>query len=102
MSGDWSIDRIIHALPSPAMRQQAMREIHLAALGRLEEVVAKWQAEAERWVTQEAPRIEEARAHIAATGHLPDDLEGETLESVETFDAWRQNLEHVRQQRGAA
>ncbi|MFD5121283.1 hypothetical protein [Streptomyces sp. NPDC058385] len=69
MSGhDWSIDTIVHALPSPDMRQQALREVHLAPLDELQEVVARWRAVAVRWVEVETPRIEEARALHTATG----------------------------------
>ncbi|WP_276314583.1 hypothetical protein [Streptomyces sp. AcE210] len=42
MSGhDWSIDTIVHARPSPDMRQQALRIVHLAPVGQLDTVVAK-------------------------------------------------------------
>ncbi|MET7544008.1 hypothetical protein [Streptomyces sp. NPDC005507] len=102
MSGhDWSIDTIVHALPSPDMRQQALREVHLVPLDQLEEVVARWRAVAVRWVEVEAPRIEEARAQHEATGRLPAELE-ETAESADRFDAWRQQMKQLRQQHGAA
>lgn len=102
MSGhDWSIDTIVHALPSPDMRQQCLRECHLAPLGELETVVDKWRAEAARWVEVEAPRIETARAQYDATGTLPAEHE-ETPESAARFDAWRQHMQELRQQRGAA
>ncbi|MGW4390978.1 hypothetical protein [Streptomyces sp. NPDC004685] len=102
MSGyDWSIDTIVHALPSPDMRQQALREVHLAPLDQLQEVVARWRAVAVRWVEVETPRIEEARALHTATGRLPVEHE-ETAESADRFDAWRQQMEQLRQQRGAA
>ncbi|WP_329580079.1 hypothetical protein [Streptomyces sp. NBC_01361] len=103
MSGhDWSIDTIVHALPSPDMRQQALRDIHLAPVGQLEQVIAHWQNVAARWVQVEQPRIEEARAHYVATGNLPAEHE-ETAESADRFDAWRQQMEQLRQQqRGAA
>lgn len=103
MSGhDWSIDTIVHALPSPDMRQQALRDIHLAPVGQVEQVIARWQAVAARWVQVEQPRIEEARAHHDATGRLPAEHE-ETAESADRFDAWRQQTKQLRQQqRGAA
>ncbi|MET7520707.1 hypothetical protein ABZS88_46930 [Streptomyces sp. NPDC005480] len=103
MSGhDWSIDTIVHALPSPDMRQQALRDIHLAPVDQLEQVIARWQAVAARWVQVEQPRIDEARTHFNASGSLPAEHE-ETAESADRFDAWRHDMEQLRQQqRGAA
>ncbi|MFH8736822.1 hypothetical protein [Streptomyces sp. NPDC017964] len=103
MSGhNWSIDTIVHALPSPDMRQQALRDIHLAPVGQLEQVIARWQTVAARWVQVEQPRIEEARAQYEATGRLPAEHE-ETDEASDRFDAWRQTMKQLRQQqRGAA
>ncbi|MFE4720486.1 hypothetical protein ACFVFJ_44050 [Streptomyces sp. NPDC057717] len=99
---DWSIDSIVHALPSSDLRQQALRDIHLAPVGQLEQVIARWQAVAARWVQVEQPRIEEARAQYDATGGLPAEHE-ETAESADRFDAWRLQMQQLRQQqRGAA
>lgn len=101
MSSDWSIDTIVHALPVPELRQQALREIHLAPVGQLQAVVDRWRAVAAEWVLTTAPRIEEARAHVEATGELPSRYE-ETPESVAGFDNWREQMESLRQGRGAA
>ncbi|MDQ8707547.1 hypothetical protein RCO28_34515 [Streptomyces sp. LHD-70] len=102
MSGhDWTIDTIIHALPSPEMRQKALREVHLAPLHELDQIIAKWQRLAERWVTVDAPRIAEARAQLESAGTLPAEHQ-ETLESAEQFDAWRDNMRALRRQSGAA
>jgi hypothetical protein len=100
MSDEWSIDTIAYALPSPDMRQQALREIHLAPVDQLTVVVDKWRAIAARWATQEAPRIENARAAVEATGKLPAEYD-ETPEASDQFDAWRQQMQELRQQRQA-
>ncbi|WP_199546366.1 hypothetical protein [Streptomyces sp. N35] len=101
MSQDWSIDTIVHALPSPELRQKALRDIHLAPLDQLARVVAKWQTIGERWKTTEQPRIDAARAHLEEHNTLPDEYT-ETEESAQGFDAWKQQMEQLRQQRGAA
>ncbi|MGW0538731.1 hypothetical protein [Streptomyces sp. NPDC003032] len=102
MSGhDWSIDTIVHALPSPDMRQQCLREVHLAPVDELPAVVDKWQAVASRWAEVEAPNIETARAEYEATGTLPAE-HCETPESAARFDDWKQQMAKLRQQRGAA
>jgi leucyl aminopeptidase (aminopeptidase T) len=97
VSADWTIDTIVHALPSPDMRQQALREIHLAPVDQLADVVAKWRAIAIEWTTAHAPLIETARAHYEATGKLPAEYE-ETAESADRFDAWRHRMEQLRDQ----
>ena len=101
MSSDWSIDTIVHALPVPELRQQALREIHLAPVAELQNVVDRWRAIAAEWTLTTAPRIEEARAQIEATGELPPQYE-ETPESAARFDDWRHHMETLRQERGAA
>ncbi|KPI18789.1 hypothetical protein OK006_10203 [Actinobacteria bacterium OK006] len=100
-SHDWSIDTIVHALPSPTMRQQCLREVHLAPLDDLESVVDRWRDVATQWVNSEAPRVDAARAEFEATGSLSAEYE-ETAESADRFDAWRQQMQGLRQQRGAA
>jgi len=100
MSDEWSIDTIVHALPSPDLRQQALRDIHLAPVDQLTQVVDKWRAIAVHWVNNEAPRIENARATAEATGKLPAEYD-ETLEASDRFDAWRQQMQQLRQQRQA-
>jgi hypothetical protein len=100
MSDEWSIDTIVHALPSPDLRQQALRDIHLAPVDQLTAVVDKWRAVAVRWATQEAPRIENAHAAVEATGKLPAEYD-ETPEASDQFDAWRQRMQDLRQQRQA-
>ncbi|MFI1734963.1 hypothetical protein ACH40E_38270 [Streptomyces acidicola] len=101
MSSDWSIDTIVHALPVPELRQQALREIHLAPVNELQAVVDRWRDIAAEWALTTGPRVEEARAHVEATGELPAQYE-ETRESVAAFDGWRQQMESLRQERGAA
>jgi hypothetical protein len=101
VSSDWSIDTIVHALPAPELRQQALREIHLAPVDDLQAVVDRWRAIAAEWTLTTAPRVEEARAHVEATGELPTQYE-ETPESAAAFDSWRQRMEALRQERGAA
>ena len=98
---DWTIDTIVHALPSPHYRQQALREIQLASLDTLADVVTKWQKVAEQWTTVEAPRITEAKAHLETTGRLPAE-HVETPEAAEQFDAWQARTRALREQRGAA
>ena len=103
MSADWTIDTIIHALPSPDMRQQALREIHLAPVDQLATVVEKWRTIAVCWVHQEARRIQTALTAAESTGKLPAEYE-ETAESAGGMDAWRNRMEQLRhnQQAGAA
>ncbi|MFF1358807.1 hypothetical protein [Streptomyces sp. NPDC058297] len=103
MSGhDWSIDEIIHALPSSELRAKARAEIDLArGWQQLQDVRARWEAVAEQWIAVEAPRIAEARAHYEATGTLPQEHE-ESPKADEQFDAWRARMNALRQQRGAA
>jgi hypothetical protein len=100
MSADWTIDTIVHALPSPDLRQQALRDIHLAPVDQLTAVVDKWRAIAVRWVHDEAPRIQTAHAALEATGKLPAEYE-ETAESADRFDAWRNHMEQLRRDRQA-
>jgi hypothetical protein len=100
VSADWTIDTIVHALPSPDMRQQALRDIHLAPVDQLPSVVEKWRAVAVRWVHDEAPRIQTAHATLEATGKLPAQYE-ETAESADQMDAWRNRMEQLRRQRQA-
>lgn len=97
MSADWTIDTIVHALPSPNLRQQALREIHLAPVDELTAVVEKWRALAVDWTTNHAPVIESARAAFEQTGKLPADHQ-ETGESADEFDAWRNQMEQIRSQ----
>lgn len=100
MSADWTIDTIIHALPSPDLRQQALRDIHLAPVDQLVKVVEKWRAIAAQWTYVERPRIEEALGAHEATGKLPVEHE-ETPESADQFDAWRHQMQQVRRERQA-
>jgi hypothetical protein len=100
VSTDWSIDTIVHALPSPDMRQQALRDIHLAPVDQLPAVVTKWRAVAVQWTTTHAPIIESARAAFEQTGKLPAEHH-ETAESADQFDAWRNQMEQLRRQRQA-
>lgn len=101
MSGhDWSIDTIVHALPSPDLRQQCLREVHLAPLDELPVVVDKWRTIAVDWTRTQSPLIESARAHVEATGKLPAEHE-ETAESADRFDAWRTHMQQVRSERQA-
>jgi tRNA A37 N6-isopentenylltransferase MiaA len=95
-----SIDTIVHALPSPDMRQQALREIHLAPVDQLPAVVARWQEIASRWVHDEAPRIQTALEAVESTGKLPAEYE-ETAESADRMDAWRNQMQQLRGQRQA-
>jgi hypothetical protein len=103
VSADWSIDTIVHALPSPDMRQKALRDIHLAPVDQLAQVVEKWRAVAVHWTTTHAPVIETARAAFEQTGKLPPEHH-ETAEAADQFDAWRNQMEQHRrhQQAGAA
>ncbi|MGW0188132.1 hypothetical protein ACWDV7_20505 [Streptomyces sp. NPDC003362] len=100
MNDEWSIDTIVHALPFPDMRQQALRDIHLAPVDELTAVVDKWRAIAVHWATQEAPRIENALSTYEATGKLPAEYD-ETPEASDQFDAWRHQMQQLRQQRQA-
>lgn len=100
-TNEWTIDTVVHALPTPDLRQQALRDIHLAPVDQLTKVVEKWRAIAIRWATEEAPRIETARAHYEATGKLPPEHD-ETTESVDQFKAWRTRTMQLRQQRAGA
>lgn len=99
---EWTIDAIVHALPSPELRQQALRDIHLAPEDELAAAVAKWRAVAVRWVAEEAPRIEAARTVLEQTGHAPAEYAEETEESRAAHDAWRARMRAARQERGAA
>ncbi|MFE6758254.1 hypothetical protein ACFVDQ_32495 [Streptomyces sp. NPDC057684] len=99
---DWSIDTIVHAQPSPDMRQQALREVHLAPVDQLETVVAKWQRIAERWVDIEAPKIEEAKAHFEKYGEAPAQFSDETKASQAAHLAWRERMREAARERGAA
>jgi hypothetical protein len=102
VSADWTIDTIVHALPSPDMRQQALKEMHLAPEGELPDVVAKWRRTAEHWVTVQAPAIDEARAHFEQHGHAPAKYELETEDSRAAHQAWRARMTAARRERGAA
>ena len=95
-----NIDTIVHALPTPELRQQALREIHLAPVDQLAAVVSKWRTTATRWVHEDAPRIQIARETLESTGKLPAEYE-ETAESVDRMGAWREQMEQLRRDRQA-
>jgi hypothetical protein len=99
---NWSIDAIVHALPSPAMRQQCLRDVHLAPLDELQGVLDRWQAIAVHWIEVEAPKIEEARAHFNKHGEAPPQYEEETEDSRTAHQAWRARMRQAQRDRGAA
>ncbi|MFK8851197.1 hypothetical protein [Streptomyces sp. Ac-502] len=75
MSGPlWTIDSLAHALPAPELRQEFLREAHLATLDELPAVFARWGSLVERYDASR-PEMEAllryARKH---DGELPADL----------------------------
>jgi hypothetical protein len=84
------------------MRQQALREVHLAPVGQLDTVVAKWQKIAARRVEVEAPKIEEAKAHFDQHGEAPAQFSDETKDSQAAHVAWRERMREAARERGAA
>ncbi|WP_329127182.1 hypothetical protein [Streptomyces sp. NBC_01465] len=98
---DWTIDTIVHALPSAELRQRCLREVHLAPLDQLEEVLTRWQALALQWSTVDAPNVDAARAYLEEHGDLPPAYRADAT-SQDAHQEWRTRLRATREQRGAA
>ncbi|MEU9856280.1 hypothetical protein [Streptomyces sp. NPDC047974] len=67
----WTVDRLHHALPHSASRQQLLADVNLTPLDRLPAVLDRW-ARAAETLQAAAGRIAAARAHAAA-GRPHDD-----------------------------
>ncbi|MFF8387746.1 hypothetical protein ACF053_29470 [Streptomyces kanasensis] len=72
----WTVDRLHHALPHSALRQQLLQDVNLTPLDQLPAVLERWAAAAEQLQAAER-RIESARSWAARGGSLPDGLAGE-------------------------
>ncbi|SCK56011.1 hypothetical protein YUYDRAFT_07431 [Streptomyces sp. ScaeMP-e48] len=71
---DWTVDRLLVALPHSASRQQLLQDVNLTPIEDLPPVLDGWATAAEH-LEAARPRIEAARAHMTTHGVLPDDLE---------------------------
>ncbi|MGI5484968.1 hypothetical protein [Streptomyces lavendofoliae] len=60
---EWTVDRLHHALPHSALRQQLLADVNLTPIDELPAVLARWAAAAEA-LEAAAPRIEAARADL--------------------------------------
>ncbi|WP_037826644.1 hypothetical protein [Streptomyces sp. NRRL B-1347] len=95
-SGQWTIDTLAHAIPVAELRQDFLREAHLATLDDLPAVFAKW---ADVVARHEAVRpalndlLEYAKTHH---GELP----AEYRETPDSRNAWQQWEQTMRQHQG--
>ncbi|MFE1271316.1 hypothetical protein [Streptomyces sp. NPDC058758] len=67
----WTVDRLHHALPHSASRQQLLADVNLTPLDRLPAVLDRW-ARAAETLQAAAGRIAVARAQAAAGQHHDD------------------------------
>ncbi|MEU3750541.1 MULTISPECIES: hypothetical protein [Streptomyces] len=77
----WTVDRLHHALPHSASRQQLLADVNLTPIGELPAVLDRWAAAADTLLAA-APRIAAARAqHAGATvpGDTTVDHTGDVL-----------------------
>ncbi|MGV2914688.1 hypothetical protein [Streptomyces alfalfae] len=69
-SGPWTIDTIAHALPLPDLRQNFLREAHLASIDELPHVCRKWADLVERYEAAQPSAealLEYAKTHNGQT-----------------------------------
>ncbi|MFB7867323.1 hypothetical protein [Streptomyces sp. NPDC056069] len=72
----WTVDRLHHALPHSASRQQLLADVNLTPIDELPAVLDRWAAAAET-LQAAASVIEIARANAKAIGPLPDAVTAE-------------------------
>lgn len=94
---DWTVDRIHHALPHSASRQQLLRDVHLTPIEELPAVLERWATAAEQ-ITAAADRIESCRVIHKVTGLLPE----HSTTDDRTTDIVRDAGPREDRQRGAA
>jgi hypothetical protein len=96
----WTIDRVTHALPLPDLRQDFLREVHLAPVDDVPDVVARWVSLIEDY-EKGRPEVEAIRAYFLEHGELPPEHQP-TPESDATFAAWESQMAEAQRTRGAA
>ncbi|MFC9736058.1 hypothetical protein ACFWG5_34565 [Streptomyces hydrogenans] len=74
----WTVDRLHHALPHSASRQQLLADVNLTPLDQLPAVLGRWARAAETLQAAEG-RIAAARAQAAA-GQPHDDADDRTAD----------------------
>ncbi|MGW8768262.1 hypothetical protein ACWGN5_37950 [Streptomyces sp. NPDC055815] len=67
----WTVDRLHHALPHSASRQQLLADVNLTPIDELSVVLDRWAAAADA-LQAAAPRIAAARAQHAGAPALGD------------------------------
>ncbi|MFE1230608.1 hypothetical protein [Streptomyces sp. NPDC058745] len=69
----WTVDRLHHALPHSASRQQLLADVNLTPIDELPAVLDRWAAAAEA-LQAAAHRIESARITRKVAHRLPEDV----------------------------
>ncbi|MEU2603236.1 hypothetical protein [Streptomyces albus] len=66
----WTIDSIAHALPHPELRASFTRDVNLAPVDQLPDVIARWTRLVEQWENSK-PELDKIQSHVQAHGELP-------------------------------
>lgn len=82
-SQPWTIDSLAHALPVPELRQEFLREAHLATLDELPAVFAKWGSLIEQHEASKPEMDALLRYAKAHNGELPPEFADDG--STDTF-----------------
>ncbi|MFG3343431.1 hypothetical protein ACGF1Z_00010 [Streptomyces sp. NPDC048018] len=72
----WTVDRLHHALPHSASRQQLLADVNLTPIDELPAVLDRW-AQAAETLQAMAHRIETARVTEKAYGRLSESVSAE-------------------------
>ncbi|MFG2334288.1 hypothetical protein ACGFMM_32455 [Streptomyces sp. NPDC048604] len=75
----WTVDKLNHALPHSASRQQLLADVNLTPIDKLPAVLDRWAAAAET-LQDAASRIEAARAAAQRTAEPAKDLADRTAD----------------------
>lgn len=96
-SQPWTIDTLAHALPTPELRQEFLREAYLAPVDQLPDTLTPWVRFAERWQAG-ASYLDEKHAYIREHGEEPPEL-ALSEQDVADSDAFLTRLEADAAQR---
>ncbi|MGW2445787.1 hypothetical protein [Streptomyces sp. NPDC001675] len=71
---EWTVDRVHHALPHSALRQQLLSDVNLTPIEDLPARLQRW-TDAAKTLEAVRPGIEAVRAYVKEHGQLPPDLQ---------------------------
>lgn len=87
----WTIDSLAHAIPAPELRQEFLREAHLATLAELAGVFTRWGSLVEQHEAAR-PELDALLAYAKAhDGQLPEEYDDHGT-TDQWLDGFRQNL----------